>query len=381
MYLDHLRAIIRKEFYHIIRDPGTLILMTIGPVLLMLILVYAFTADVKHVPMAVVDLANNAQSQALIQRIEATGVVQVTHRLSTAEEADPLFERSQIRAVLVIPQDYGQVMELMLGKLPQLRIIVDGTEPVSAEHVMEAIYTASDAALRQFATDTLAKFPGVDASLFELPVKVSVERRYNPDLRAVVDFFPGLTAVVLSLPGIALTLALVREKELGTMEQLVAMPIHKVSLLLGKLVPYMVFGVADAFLLVAMGRWLYDVPFRGSLPGYILIASLFLFSNMGLGLLISVLLPSQQLAMIVGSLVFFFPSFFLSGIFFPLSAMPGVVQLELQMLPVTHFVSASKAIYLQGTPVSALWFDGLVLLGLGMGILLVSVAMFRKKVA
>jgi ABC-2 type transport system permease protein len=151
MYLDHLRAIIRKEFYHIIRDPGTLILMTIGPVLLMLILVYAL-------PMAVVDLANNAQSQALIQRIEATGVVQVTHRLSTAEEADPLFERSQIRAVLVIPQDYGQVMELMLGKLPQLRIIVDGTEPVSAEHVMEAIYTASDAALRQFATDTLAKF-------------------------------------------------------------------------------------------------------------------------------------------------------------------------------------------------------------------------------
>jgi ABC-2 type transport system permease protein len=381
MNLDHLRAIIRKEFYHIIRDPGTLILMTLGPVLLMLVLVYMLTADVKHVPVAVVDLADNVQSQALIQRIQTTGVVQVAYHPGSVEDANPLLERNQIRAVLVIPQNYGQVAALLLGQVPQLHIIVDGTEPVSAEHVLNAIYSASDAALRQFVMDTLAKLPGFDASLFDLPVKISVERRYNPDLRAVVDFFPGLTAVVLSLPGIALTLALAREKELGTMEQLIAMPVNKVSLLLGKLVPYMVFGFADVFLLVAMGYWLYDVPFRGSLASYVLIASLFLFSNMGLGLLISVVLPSQQLAMIVGFLVFFFPSFFLSGIFFPLSAMPGVIQLELQMLPVTHFVTASKAIYLQGTPLGALWFNALALLGLGVGILLVSVALFRKKVA
>jgi ABC-2 type transport system permease protein len=381
MNLDHLRAIIRKEFYHIIRDPGTLILMTLGPVLLMLVLVYMLTADVKHVPVAVVDLADNVQSPALIQRIQTTGVVQVAYHPGSVEDANPLLERNQIRAVLVIPQNYGQVAALLLGQVPQLHIIVDGTEPVSAEHVLNAIYSASDAALRQFVMDTLAKLPGFDASLFDLPVKISVERRYNPDLRAVVDFFPGLTAVVLSLPGIALTLALAREKELGTMEQLIAMPVNKVSLLLGKLVPYMVFGFADVFLLVAMGYWLYDVPFRGSLASYVLIASLFLFSNMGLGLLISVVLPSQQLAMIVGFLVFFFPSFFLSGIFFPLSAMPGVIQLELQMLPVTHFVTASKAIYLQGTPLGALWFNALALLGLGVGILLVSVALFRKKVA
>jgi ABC-2 type transport system permease protein len=381
MNIDHLRAIVRKEFLHIIRDPGTLFLMTAGPVLLILILVYALTADVKHVPIAVVDLANNARSQALIQRVESTGVVDVTQHLGTVEAADPLLEHNQIRAVLVIPQDYGQVANLLFSKLPQLRIVVDGTEPVSAEHVTDAIYTASDAELRKFAADTLSKLPGFDQSLLELPVKVSVERRYNPDLRAVVDFFPGLTAVVLSLPGIALTLTLAREKELGTMEQLVATPINKISLLLGKLAPYMVFGFCDVFVLVGIGLWLYGVPFRGSLAGYALIAMLFLFSNMSLGLLISILLPSQQLAVIVGALIFFFPSFFLSGVFFPLAAMPGIVQLELQMLPVIHFVTASKAIYLQGAPLGALWFDAFALFGLSACIFLVSVVLFRKKVA
>jgi len=381
MNLHHLWAVARKEFYHIVRDPGTLLLMTVGPIFLTLILVYTLTADVKDVAIGVVDLASNGASQELSQRLAATGVVKITQHLSKPEDAEPFLERGDIRAVVVIPESYGNMLDFLTGKLSQLKITVDGTEPTSAEHVLNTIYTVSEAHLTQMASEALAKIPGLDLSLLQEPVTIQVDTRYNPGLRTIVDFYPGLTAIVLSLPGIALALALARENELGTMERLIATPISKLSLLMGKILPYLAFGMIDVLILVGIGRVLYDVPFRGSLISYLMLSLLFLFANMGLGLLISVLLRSQQVAMITAFLIFFFPSFFLSGVFFPLKVMPAAVQLELNFLPVTHYVTAGKALYLQGSPITALWASYAMLAALGAGILCVVVALFRKKVA
>ena len=180
-------------------------------------------------------------------------------------------------------------------------------------------------------------------------MQIETTALYNPDLRSLIGFFPGLAAMVLSLPGIALTLAIVRERELGTLENLVATPISKLGLLLGKITPYLIFGTLDALLIVGVGRVMFDVPFRGNLLAYLFVSFLFMISNMGLGLLISVLVRSQQAALIVALLVFLIPGFFLSGVFFPVWAMPLILRLDLLALPVTHYVAISQGMYLQGT--------------------------------
>lgn len=394
MNLQHLWAIARKEFRHILRDPGTLIMLSIGPILLLLPFVYAITADVKNAPVAVIDEAKNAASTELITRIDNTAVAKVTQHLASVDEADKLFDRDEIRAVVVIPEHYGEMdyygipknasdMLKMLqgnfdtGNIPQIEIIVDGTEPMSAERVVTGVYNVTEAHFRELATKAL---PAI-APFLDAPVKINSERRYNPDLRNVVDYFPGLAAMVLSLPGIALTLAITNEREHGTLENLVAMPVSRAGMLLGKIVPYLAFGLVDALVMLVVGQVFYDVPFRGNVLQFTVISFFFMVSNMGLGLLISVLVHSQQLAMVVSMLVFFLPSAFFSGIFFPVSAMPWIMQIELQSLPVVHYVILSKAMYLQGASIVTMWFNALMLVVLSIAVLAAAVALFRKKVA
>lgn len=379
MNIRHLLAITRKEFTHILRDPATLLLVTVGPLFLLVIFVYALTADVSNVPVGVVDLAGNDRAAELIQRLDAHEDIAIAETLPDAATGETRLDHGDLRGFIVVPERYGQFT--LLGSPPQVEIIVDGTEPTTAEAVLEGAYRVIEDHARAIMQDTLANLPGFDAALLEMPVQVEVERRFNPDLRAVVDFYPGLAAMVLSLPGIALALAISRENELGTMEQLVATPVNKLALLVGKLTPYLAFGMVGVVVILAAGRVLYDVPFEGSVLGYLILSFFFLFSNLGLGLLISVFIRSQQLAMIVAFLVFFVPGFFLSGIFFPVSAMPWVVRLEMLMLPVTHYVAVSKAMYLQGTGILTLWFNAAALVGLGVAITALSVVLFKKKVA
>ncbi len=381
MKWKHLWAIVRKEFYHALRDPGTLFMLTVGPVLFMVIFVYSFVTDVKDVAVAIVDLADNERSAELIARIDETKEAKVTHRLATREELDPLIERGEVRAAIVIKEGYASLQSYLIGDSAPLEIVIDGTEPTSAERVLERVYEVVEDHIRLMAEETFSFLPGFDPALLEMPITIETVSRYNPDLRGLVSFYPGLAAMVLSIPSMTLALVLAREQELGTMEQLVAMPISKVALLLGKMIPYMLFGLADAVILLAMGRFLYGVPFRGSVLGYLMLSALFLFANMGIGLLISVLVRSQQLAIVLSALIFLIPGFFLSGIFFPLSMMPDILRIELQMMPIAHYVEVSKRLYLQGTPIMDLWFNAAILLATGVFIMAVSVFLFRKKVA
>lgn len=379
MNLIHYRAIVRKEFYQILRDPGTLILLTLGPVFLLLVFVFMLTSDVRDVPTAVVDLANNDASKNLIDKIDAAQEVHITQHLADAEAANKLFDQGAIRLLLVIPQNYGNTLTLLTGQVPRFQIVVDGTEPLSAERALERIYTIVENDLRQIVKNSVVG--GLVANLMDTPVTIDVTRLYNPDLRGLVGFFPGIAAMVLSLPGVALTLAIVRERELGTLENLVATPVSKLGLLLGKVTPYLIFGTLDALLMVAVGKVMFNIPFQGNLLAYVFVSFLFMISNMGLGLFISVLVRSQQVAMIVALLVFFIPGFFMSGVFFPVWAMPLIVRLDLLALPVTHYVAISQGMYLQGASLGDLWLNTLALAVLSVGLLALSMGVFRKKVA
>lgn len=375
----HFRAIVRKEFYQIFRDPGTLILLTLGPIFLLLVFVFMLTSDVRDVSTAIIDLSDNEASHNLIAQINDSKEVLVTRYLDDISEADELFDRGEIRVLVVIPERYGDNLALMTGRLPQFQIIVDGTEPTSAEQALERIYTLIDDDLRRIVGESLVG--GFIADLMEMPITINTERLYNPELRNLIGFYPGIASMVISLPAIALALAVAREKELGTLEQLVATPISKLSLLLGKITPYLIFGTIDSLVIVGVGVFMFDVPFHGNLLSYTFVAFFFMMSNMGLGLMISVMVKSQQLAMIIAFLVFLIPGFFLSGAFFPIWVMPIELQLDLMALPVTHFVAVSRGMYLQGSTLADLWLNTLSLIVLSFVVLGISLMIFRKKVA
>jgi ABC-type multidrug transport system permease subunit len=244
---------------------------------------------------------------------------------------------------------------------------------------LERIYSLIEDDFRTIVEGSLVG--GFLADMMEMPVIINTERLYNPELRSIIGFFPGIAAMVISLPAIALTLAVAREKELGTLEQLVATPISKLGLLLGKITPYLIFGTIDSLVIVAVGVFMFGVPFRGNLLGYTFISFFFMMSNMGLGLLISVMVKSQQLAMIIAFLVFLIPGFFLSGVFFPTWVMPLELQVDLMVLPVTHFVAVSQGMYLQGSTLADLWVNTVALIVLSIVVLGFSMLIFRKKVA
>lgn len=373
----HIKAIALKELIHILRDPGTLLLVTVGPVFLMVSFTYTMTSDVKNASVAILDEAHNEASAELIDQFKATDVIEITHEVASQSKADDLMQQGDIVALVIIPSDYGELG--VDGAMTPVAAVIDGTEPVSAEAVLDEVYRISDEHTRELASAQLAE-TGMDPTLFNPPIQVKEETLYNPELRSVVDIYPGLAAMMLSLPAIALALSFARENEAGTLEQLVASPINKRALLIGKMIPYLAFGMLDVYVLLILGRVAYDVPFEGSLIDYSIIAFLFMVANLGVGMLIAVLIRSQQVAIIVTALVFFIPPFFLSGLFFPVSAMPKMVQWETIELPSTHYVAASRAIQLQGASLSDLWFPTLILFILAVELLEVAAWIFRKKV-
>lgn len=373
----HIKAIAYKEFLHILRDPGTLLLVTLGPVFLMVSFTYTMTADVKNAAVAVLDRADNVASAELLVQFKSTDVIDITHEVDSQAEADDLMQKGAIVALVIIPADYGELG--LDGSMTPVSAVIDGTEPVSAEAVLDEVYRISDEYSRELASTQLAEM-GLDATLFDPPIRIKEKILYNPELRSVVDIYPGLAAMMLSLPAIALALSFARENEAGTLEQLVASPINKRALLIGKMMPYLVFGMVDVYILLVLGWVAYDVPFEGSLIDYTIIALLFMVANLGVGMLIAVLIRSQQVAIIVTMLIFFVPPFFLSGLFFPVSAMPEIMQWETVEFPSTHYVAASRAIQLQGSSLRSLWFPTLILLILAVELLEVAAWIFRKKV-
>lgn len=380
MNIRHLKAIARKEFFHVMRDKGNLLLVTVGPIFLMIVFTYTMTTDVKNAPVAVIDQADSEFSRELIDRLDASEVITITERLENRSEADELMERNAIVALITIPEDYGRIS--LTGNMPQVDAVIDGTEPVSAGEVLDEVYRTSEVYTREVVENAIegTALEALFKDQLDLPINLETERLYNPDLRSVADIYPGLAAMMLSLPAIGLAMALAKESEEGTLEQLVATPIDKKALLVGKMLPYLVFGIIDIYILLIMGNVFYDVPFRGSLFDYSVIAILFMVANLGVALLIAVLARSQQVAMIISMLVFFVPPFFLSGLFFPTEAMPFIVQLEMIEIPATHYVVASKAIHLQGTSLLDLWFPALILLILAVELIEIAAFVFRKKV-
>jgi ABC-2 type transport system permease protein len=376
MDLIRTGAIFRKEFIHIRRDPASLIQVILIPVVLLLINGYALTFDLKHTPIAVYDLNRTRISQNLIQRFAASRYFEIYRYVSSYEEISHLMNTREIMAAIVLPYDFARLVKS--GQPVKLQLITDGTNGNTANLIIGYVQSIAAEYNRNLLVERLQEH-GLRFSL--APLTSEPRLWFNEDMESRNFIVPGLIAIIMTIVGALLTaLCVIRERERGSMEGLMGTPLKKYEFILGKLGPYFIIGMVDMFIAMAMGQFLFEVPFRGSFFLFIALSALFLVVVLGQGLLISVSAHSQLEAYQMAILTTFLPSFLLSGAIFPIGQMPKILQWISYLVPATYLVNISRGIYLKGLSWHFLWLNALILGSFALFFLALSGRKFVKKI-
>jgi ABC-2 type transport system permease protein len=375
MSFRHIWAITRKEFHHIIRDRSTLILVVLTPLLVLLLMAYALTVELQHIPIAVLDYDRSATSRDFVQQIVSGNDLDLYAQVGSIEEIEDLLMHSKVKAALIIDPDFSRDLLAMRG-MP-MQIIIDGTEPESGGFAVNHIASRAEEFAHQALENQLQVMGFSTASLS--PLDLRIRTWYNPGLKPRNDLIPGLISMVLGFPALSVALALAHEREHGTMEQLMATPVGRAELLLGKMIPYIVAGLINVVMLPLLAMAWFDVPFNGSFPLFFGLSALFMFAVLSMGIIIGVFMKTQAAAMGVSFLMIFFPGFFLTGIFFPIVSMPEIMRLESLGMPGTHYAVITRGIFLPGVGMEILWPYAVMLLLLGFSFTGIASLFFRKK--
>ncbi len=369
----HLRAIIRKEIQHIIRDRSTFVLVLLTPITMLFVFAYALTVDIEHVPIAVLDHDRSSTSRAFIQRVTEGKDLDLYAHVGTLEEVNSLLMHSRIKAALVIKPSFER--DLMSLRGMPMQVIIDGTEPESGTFAVRQISGRAE----KFASELLAQQMG-SASLDSLqPIDLHVRALYNPGLKPRVDMVPGLISMMLGFPALSVALTLAHEREHGTLEQVLVTPVGRAEFLLGKMIPYVIVGLINVVVMPLLARLTFHIPFNGSFVLFFVLSVVFLFAILGMGIVIGVFMRTQPAALALSFLLIFFPGFFMTGIFFPLASMPAEVRMEAMSLPGTHYAVITRGVFLTGIGLDVLWPNVLALLGMGIVFTGVAALFFRKK--
>ncbi|HEY6208725.1 MAG TPA: ABC transporter permease [Gemmatimonadales bacterium] len=358
----------RKEFIQMRRDRLTLMIMVGLPVIQLLMFGYAIQTDVKHVPTVVLDESRTPESRDLIAAFENTGNFRIVDHVNGRPALDRAIAQGDAQAGIVVPYDYARL--LGRGTTATVQVIVDAADPLASQAAISA--AASMAEVRNLLI--LAR----QAGRASVPLEARVRPRYNPGLRSPNYIVPGLVGVILTITMVLVTaMAIVRERERGTLEQLIVTPITKTELMLGKIAPYVGVGLIQMTAVLVLGRYVFDVPLTGNVLLLYLIALIFVVASLSFGLFVSTLVRTQQQAM---QLSFFFvlPNILLSGFMFPRQAMPQLFQWVGLLLPLTHFLKVLRGILLKGVGLEALWREVAVLAGFAIVMIVLSVRRFRK---
>jgi ABC-2 type transport system permease protein len=365
----------RKEWWHITRDRTSFILLMLSPVLALVTMSYAFSVDIKDVAIGVLNQDLSPLSRQYLAQLGSTDALRLEAWPQSLDEVERLMMHGRVKAVVVIPRGFAR--DLTAGRTAALQLVVDGTDPNTAGHAIQHISAHTEHFSSQQATHQLAQ-AGLAADRL-LPIDLRLRAWYNPSLRFTVSIIPALVGIVLSVPAMAASLALAREREWGTLEGLIATPIRRGELIVGKLVPYMLAGMLSVPLCVATAVYGFSVPFRGSLGLYLALSVFFLFATMSISLLLSVFTKSQQVAIIGSMIIFLFSGFFMSGLLIPFAVMGPVLKMEALMFPTTHFVIISRGVFIKGTGLTELWGYVAALAVVGAMFLTLTALMFKKK--
>lgn len=371
MSIRRALAILRKELRHITRDGRVLFLVTLAPAFLLLMLSYVFSFDVERVDVAVLDLDHSALSRDYVSTLASDGDFRITARAQDRAEIEALLLPGKVALAIIIP--HGFEANLRQNRTADVLAVVDGMNAISAGQAIGQIrsrtlaYGAS--LIQSLATATAAASPEVRSRVW-----------FNPALKSLYGMVPGLMAVVLFMPAMAVTLALAREKETGSFESLIATPVRGIEYLAGKLVAYIITGLAGALAAWLIAVVWFQVPFRGSLVTFFLLTSLYFAATMGIGVLIANFVKSQQTAMTIVLLAFFVPSFFISGLINPMDITSVASRITSYSLPTTHFIIITRALFLKGLDLQHLWQPAAMLIGISAVTLTAGLLLFRKKI-
>ncbi len=376
MSLRHLLAVAQKEVAHILRDRWTLSLVLFTPLLILIIMAHALTVEISHVPIAVLDHDRSQASRTFVGQITAGTDLDLYGHVQRLDEIEDLLLRGKIKGAVVIPPTFAEDIASLTG-MP-LQIIIDGTEPESGGFAVEQIGRRAEEFANAALVNQLAALGGSLETL--RPIDLRVRAWYNPSLEPRVDLIPGIISLVLAFPALSAALTLAREREHGTLEQLLATPIGRGELLLGKIVPYVVVGLANVVLMTGVALAWFKVPFNGNFELFFALSSIFMFAVLSMGVLVGVFMRTQAAALALSFLLLFFPAFFLTGIFFPIVAMPEIARLEAMALPGTHYAIITRGVFLPGVGIEVLWPYAVMLLFLGVVFSALAALFFRKKI-
>ncbi|MGQ9666951.1 MAG: ABC transporter permease [Anaerolineae bacterium] len=366
-------AILRKELLHIWRDGQTWVLVIFTPAILLVMFAYLFAFDVDRFDLYLWDQDNSPASRQYVQTLTSDGVIHLIRTMRSWDEINTVLVRERPDAAIVIPPRFGEI--LSSGQAPAVQVLVDGSDPTTASQVLADISARTAQYSRQIALQ-LRDIPPA-GGLFE----VRDIAWYNRTLKSLFSMVPGLLAVVLIMPAFSAAQALAKEKELGTLETLLSTPVRRAELIIGKGLPYLLTGLIGVLLTAAVAVLWFRVPFRGNFVLFLLLGLDFLFASNFLGLMLANFTESQQAVMIAMFIIFFLPSFFLSGLIHPVETAGLGARLESAVLPATYFVAISRGIFLKGTGLSHLWKYALGLLALGASALALAILSFKNRLA
>jgi len=366
--------IVRKEFYQVRQDKRMLLVSVLAPILQVVILGYAVTLDIKNTNMVVCDLDKTSASREFVQEFTNSGYFIYRFSVDTQSEIDRYIEHSQASIALVIPAGFGK--KILKREPAPVQVFLDGTDANAANlllgYAMQILTSYSQSVLASYTN--IQRGQGVGRIIPEPRVW------FNPDLKSVNFMVPGVVALVLMIITMTLTsLAIVKEKEIGTLEQLMVTPIKPFELIIGKLIPFILIGFVDVLFVLGVAYFWFGVPLVGSVALLYALAGLFILTTLGLGLFISTIAKSQQQAMMIAQFFFFMPFMFLSGFAIPIANMPVFIQYLTYLIPLRYFLEIVRAIFLKGAGLNELAYQASALLLIGVAVLTLSVLRFHKK--
>jgi ABC-2 type transport system permease protein len=371
--MTRILHLIRKEFLELRQDPRLFGIVIMAPLLQLTMLGYAATTDVRNVPLVVVDQDRSAASRELISRFEASENFALVDSLTSLDAVDAYLDNGEAWMALAIPAGYGE--RIRVGRPAVIEIVADGTDANSTNVALGY----ARALVAGYARELTASAGGqIVPSLISADVRVW----FNPGLESRDFMIPGILALLLLVVTTNLSsMAIVRERELGTLEQLNVTPLARSELIIGKLVPYAVLGMVDVLLVIAVAVGWFEVPLRGSFWLLIGMCLIYLLSTLGLGLFVSTISRTQQQAMMTTSFFFLLPMIFLSGFIFPIENMPDAIQPFTYLIPLRYFLVILRGIFLKGVGMEVLWPQAAALLAWGVVVLTLATLRSTKRLA
>ncbi|MBI4893309.1 MAG: ABC transporter permease [Acidobacteria bacterium] len=379
---ERILQIVRKEFRQTLREPRLRTMLIMPPLIQTIIFGFAVNLDVEHVKLGWMDLDRGVESVELRRHFQGSPTFTITHEAGSEAEAQALLDRGDVQAIVRIAPGFSR--DIGSGKQAQAQVLLDGTNSNTAaimgNYATAVIATRNRELLGERQREKLVDRTAAGPILLKIP-GVEPERRvwFNPDLKSRNYFVPGIIVNIITLVTLMLTaLSIVREKEIGTMEQIMVTPIRPMELILGKTIPFAIMGMFDLLLITGVALAVFHVPLRGSFALLVFAGALFLLSTLGAGLFMSTISETQQQAM-MASFFFFQPTFMLSGFSFPIANMPTLVQWVTYLNPLRYFMDIVRGVFLKGVGIEVLWPQLLALAVMGTIILLSSALRFHKR--